>query len=131
DLRIEAYRRLAAVTTPDEVEAIRTEWQDRYGPVPEPGEGLLSVASLRAECSRLGIREIVVNDGGGFGGPALMARLSPVVLKESQKIRLKRLVPKAVHKPDDTLVLPLARKSDPGGDLVTALRELVPRSDDQ
>ena len=131
DLRIEAYRRLAAVTTPEEVVAIRTEWQDRYGPVPEPGEGLLSVALLRAECSRLGIRDIVVNDGGGFGGPALMARLSPVVLKESQKIRLKRLVPKAVHKPDDTLVLPLARKSDPGGDLVTALRELVPPTEDQ
>ena len=34
DLRLEAYRRLAAVTTEAEVEDIRNEWQDRYGPVP-------------------------------------------------------------------------------------------------
>jgi transcription-repair coupling factor (superfamily II helicase) len=131
ELRIEAYRRLAAVTTPEAVEAIRREWQDRYGPVPEPAEGLLSVALLRSECSRLGIREIVVNDGPGFGGPVLMARISPVVLKDSQQVRLKRVAPKAVYKADYTLVLPLARRSDPGGDLVTALRELVPPPDHQ
>src|SRR3954454_24685642 len=34
DLRLEAYRRLAAVTTESEVDDIRNEWQDRYGPVP-------------------------------------------------------------------------------------------------
>jgi TRCF domain len=34
ELRLEAYRRLASVTTQAEVDDIRTEWQDRYGPVP-------------------------------------------------------------------------------------------------
>ncbi|MEI8239816.1 MAG: transcription-repair coupling factor, partial [Actinomycetota bacterium] len=33
ELRLEAYRRLAAVTTQAEVDDIRTEWEDRYGPV--------------------------------------------------------------------------------------------------
>ena len=33
--RLEAYRRLAAVTTPAEVDDIAAEWVDRYGPVPD------------------------------------------------------------------------------------------------
>ena len=37
ELRLEAYRRLAAVTTHAEVDDIRAEWEDRYGPVPGAG----------------------------------------------------------------------------------------------
>ena len=39
ELRLEAYRRLAAVTTPAQVDDIRTEWEDRYGPLPPAGRG--------------------------------------------------------------------------------------------
>ena len=39
ELRLEAYRRLAAVTTDAEVDDIRAEWVDRYGPVPAAGRG--------------------------------------------------------------------------------------------
>ncbi len=48
ELRLEAYRRLAAVTTIAGVDDIRAEWEDRYGPVPEPAEALLAIARLRA-----------------------------------------------------------------------------------
>src|SRR3546814_10206834 len=48
ELRLEAYRRLAAVTTDAEVDDIRAEWEDRYGPLPPEAEELLSVARLRA-----------------------------------------------------------------------------------
>ncbi len=34
ELRLEAYRRLAAVTTEAEVDDITAEWEDRYGPIP-------------------------------------------------------------------------------------------------
>src|SRR5205085_3179264 len=60
ELRLEAYRRLAAVTTASEVDDIRAEWEDRYGPVPAPAEALLTVGSLRAECHRLGIRDVSI-----------------------------------------------------------------------
>ena len=36
DVRMEAYRRLAAVTTNEDVDDIRAEWEDRYGPPPAP-----------------------------------------------------------------------------------------------
>ena len=51
DVRMEAYRRLAAVTTADDVDDVRAEWDDRYGPPPPPAEALLDVARLRAECA--------------------------------------------------------------------------------
>src|SRR5580765_958338 len=63
ELRLEAYRRLAAVTSEREVDDIRAEWEDRYGPVPQPAVALLEVARLRAECARLGIREVNVTKG--------------------------------------------------------------------
>ena len=56
ELRLEAYRRLAAVTTQAEVDDIRAEWLDRYGPVPPAAEALVAVAHLRAECVRTGVR---------------------------------------------------------------------------
>src|SRR4029079_18815635 len=70
ELRLEAYRRLAAVTTDAEVDDIRTEWEDRYGPVPNPAVARLPAARLRAECHRTGIREVNVSRGPGMGGPS-------------------------------------------------------------
>jgi transcription-repair coupling factor (superfamily II helicase) len=121
DLRIEAYRRLAVVTTPGEVDDIAAEWADRYGPPPPPADALLRVARLRAECARIGIRELTVAKG--------VARMSPITLKLSQRVRLERRHPKAVYKEDlAQLILPLhsAPRADPADLLVAVLQELVP-----
>jgi transcription-repair coupling factor (superfamily II helicase) len=128
DLRIEAYRRLATVTTHEQVDDIEAEWLDRYGPLPDPAQALLRIAHLRAECARLGVREVAVVSGGtGLGGPVYTARMSPVTLKASQKVRLGRLAPKAVYKEDASqLVLPLPRAADPAEALTVLLSELVP-----
>ncbi|MBI2710873.1 MAG: transcription-repair coupling factor [Actinobacteria bacterium] len=127
DLRLEAYRRLAAVTTEQEVVDIRAEWEDRYGPVPEPAARLLDVARLRAECSRLGVRELNVTKGPAFGGPAHTARISPLELRTSQQMRLGRLFKGAVYKAEQRLVvLPVPKTPDLAGTLVDLLGQLVP-----
>ena len=119
DVRIEAYRRLAVVTTQAEVDDIQAEWVDRFGPVPPPAEALLRVAELRAECARSGIREVAVAKG--------MARLSPVQLRTSQTVRLQRKWPKSVYKEDvGLLILPVPPRLDPAEFLVAALGELYP-----
>ncbi|MBV9412940.1 MAG: transcription-repair coupling factor [Acidimicrobiia bacterium] len=119
ELRLEAYRRLAAVTTQEEVDDIEAEWVDRYGPVPKAAEALLAVAQLRAECVRAGVREVTVAKG--------TARLAPLVLATSRRIRLQRLYKEGVYKEDlEQLVLPLPRGTDPAPYLVELLRELVP-----
>ena len=48
DLRMEAYRRLAAVMTMTDVEDVAAEWADRYGPPPPPAAALLAVGRVRA-----------------------------------------------------------------------------------
>ncbi|MBV8303507.1 MAG: transcription-repair coupling factor [Acidimicrobiia bacterium] len=119
ELRLEAYRRLAAVTTQAEVDDIQAEWLDRYGPVPSTAEALLAVARLRAECVRAGVREVTVARG--------TARIAPLALATSRRIRLQRLYKEAVYKEDlEQLVLPLPRGTDPAPYLVEVLRELVP-----
>ena len=122
ELRLEAYRRLAAVTSESEVADIRAEWEDRYGPLPEPAEALLMVGSLRAECNRLGLTDMQITTS--------QARLSPIELKLSESMRLKRLVRDAIVKEDQRqLVVPIPRTKDPATFLVTFLRELIPTPD--
>ncbi len=119
DVRMEAYRRLAAVTDPAAVDDIREEWLDRYGPLPPPAEALLGVASLRAECVRVGITGLSVQKG--------RARMSPVSLKESQKVRLRRLAPKAVVSADGELMVPVDGPQEEIADRLRGfLRELIP-----
>ncbi|HEV7686538.1 MAG TPA: transcription-repair coupling factor, partial [Acidimicrobiia bacterium] len=127
DLRMEAYRRLAAVMLHSDVDDVAAEWADRYGPPPPPAAALLAVARLRAECVRLGMRDVAVQKGS--------VRLFPLELRESQKLRLKRLAPKALVKSNDEIVLPLAAQGPVGSKqdglkvvegLLTMLGELVP-----
>jgi transcription-repair coupling factor (superfamily II helicase) len=119
ELRLEAYRRLAAVTTPAQVADIRAEWTDRYGPLPPPAEALLTVGSLRAECHRLGLTDVTI--------AAEQARLGPIELKLSEATRLRRLARDAKWKEDARqLVVPIPRKAEPAGFLVDFLRQLIP-----
>jgi transcription-repair coupling factor (superfamily II helicase) len=131
DARLEAYRRLAAVQSRDEVTDIAEEWRDRYGPLPEPAEALLEVGRLRAECLRLGITEVVVvpaRSGAGAMGRAT-ARLAPLALAMSATVRLRRLAPRAVYKEAaQQLVVPLSRPKEAARELAELLAELVPTS---
>ncbi|HKE76741.1 MAG TPA: transcription-repair coupling factor [Acidimicrobiales bacterium] len=127
ELRLEAYRRLAAVTTESEVDDIRAEWEDRYGPVPDPAAALLEVARLRAEAARLGIREINVVKVTGIGAAVWTARMTPVKLKVSEEVRLKRLVPKGIYKAEmGQLVIPVKGGRGVATELVDLLAELFP-----
>ena len=100
ELRLEAYRRLSMATSISEIDDLRSEWQDRYGPLPGVAESLLNIAVLRSECVRVGVREITVTGD--------RARLSPVELKVSETLRLSRLARDAKYKQDQSqLILPL------------------------
>jgi transcription-repair coupling factor (superfamily II helicase) len=101
------------------VNDIQAEWTDRYGPPPEPAKALLRVARLRAECVRTGVREVTVAKD--------VARLSPLALKTSQRIRLQRVARDSVYKEDlAQLVVPIRRGGDPSEVLTDLLGALVP-----
>ena len=127
ELRLEAYRRVAAALLPDEVDDVAAEWADRFGPVPEVAQTLLDAARLRCECLRTGVREVTVAKGPGFGGPKWVARLSPVELRASRRVRLERLYPKATYQETTgLLVLPVESAAAACETLIAALRDLVP-----
>ena len=128
DLRLEAYRRLAAVTTPGEVDDIAgrvgSTATDRCPPA---AQALLDVARLRAECVRTGIRDVTVTKGSGFGGPRYVARLSPLVLPASKVVRLERLHRGSVVKPAIEQVLLAVKAADSSAaEVRAALVDLVP-----
>ena len=123
EMRLEAYRRLMAVESHENVADIRTEWEDRYGPVPAAAEALLRVASLRAECHRLGLRELTV--------AGLRVRMGPLHLKGSERMRLQRIAKTAVHREEvGLLTLELPKNVAPVDYLLEFFAELRPVESD-
>ncbi|MBW3577002.1 MAG: transcription-repair coupling factor [Actinobacteria bacterium] len=95
-LRLDLYRRIAAVGDAAGVKALREELADRFGRLPPPAERLLNVAALKAALRRWGITEVVLLGGAATAGPARrVLRASPVHLTDSQQVRLQRLHPRA------------------------------------
>ncbi len=60
--KLELYRRIARVTFDEDVEAVRRDLLDRFGPLPPPVERLLEVARLRLAAERAGIGSISRED---------------------------------------------------------------------
>jgi transcription-repair coupling factor (superfamily II helicase) len=130
DLRLDAYRRLAAVRSTADVDDIATEWVDRFGPVPAPASALLQVAYLRAECVRTGVTEVTVTKSPALSGGGLLSTIRPITLPQSKQMRLARLYKGAVYRETESeLRLPVSGGPELAADLVTALRELVPPVD--
>ncbi len=96
-LRLEAYRRLAGAYDDSAIEAVRQELADRYGPLPDPVERLLLVARFRAYARQFGLTEVSVQGS--------QVRFAPLDLRESQTMRLQRLYPRSVVKPQTSTVL--------------------------
>ncbi|HEY6635461.1 MAG TPA: transcription-repair coupling factor, partial [Acidimicrobiia bacterium] len=101
ELRLEAYRRLAATSTNSEVDDVVVEWQDRFGELPPEAISLISLARLRVEAIRVGLDEIVKLRNE--------IRMGPVDLKPSQEVRLQRLRRGAVLRAGEGVVFIPAR----------------------
>ena len=84
-LRLEAYRKLAAVGSEGDLEAVRAELDDRYGEPPTPVTNLFEVARFRMLARGAGLTEV------SLAGNTI--RFAPVELPESAQLRLQRLYP--------------------------------------
>lgn len=61
-LRVDLYRRIAALATREKTEQLRGELRDRFGPLPPATRNLLQVADIRIAASEAGFREVNVRD---------------------------------------------------------------------
>jgi transcription-repair coupling factor (superfamily II helicase) len=103
-LRLEAYTRIAAIDSVDDIDAVRDELTDRYGPPPQPVLNLLAVARLRARARRAGLTDIAQQGS--------QIRFSPVELPESREVRVQRLYPRTLLKPTVRTMLVPAPKAE-------------------
>jgi transcription-repair coupling factor (superfamily II helicase) len=116
-LRLQAYRSIAAASSEQDVAAVREELTDRYGPLPEAVENLLLVAGLRMLARACGVTDITLQGNN--------IRFGPVELRESQELRLKRIYPGSVLRQTARQVLvPKPRPAKIGGKPVVG-RELL------
>ena len=106
-LRLEAYTRIAAVDSAEDLAAVRAELTDRFGPPPEPVLSLLAVARLRAHARHAGLTDITLQGNH--------VRFSPVALPESREVRVQRLYPRTLLKPGVRTMLVPVPKAVPGG----------------
>lgn len=96
--RLELYKRISAVRDAAGVKDVREELTDRFGPLPEPAERLVTIAAVKAAIRRWGITEVTIT-------PKDKLRVSPVQLRDSQIVRLQREHPDAVLRSDQGLLL--------------------------
>jgi transcription-repair coupling factor (superfamily II helicase) len=93
------YKRLAEVRADEDVDLLREEMVDRYGEPPIEVQSLLFVALFRARARRAGIKEVTLAGRN--------VRFAPVVLPDSRVVRLQRMYPKSILKPQvETLLVP-------------------------
>jgi transcription-repair coupling factor (superfamily II helicase) len=81
-VRLGLYRRIGALATDGETEAMAAELVDRFGPLPEEVENLLQVMALKRGCREAGVEKLEAGPkgmvvgfrGNSFGNPAGLVR---------------------------------------------------------
>lgn len=90
DARLEAYRRLAQVSSLEELQDLASEWADRYGALPPAAQGLLELSELRLAAVSMGVSSIVVQPAKVGVRSKPLVKISPLELSLSQQMRLRR-----------------------------------------
>jgi transcription-repair coupling factor (superfamily II helicase) len=63
--RLVLYKRISNTETKDDLRELQVEMIDRFGLFPEPVKTLFSVAELKQQAEKLGVKKIEANAGGG------------------------------------------------------------------
>jgi transcription-repair coupling factor (superfamily II helicase) len=107
-LRLEMYQRLAAVRDEDGIAELVEELHDRYGEIPQAVLNLIEVAKFRNHARRAGLHDVTLQGN--------MIRFGPVELPDSKVMRLNRLYPKSLVKPQlHTILVPRPATRPVGG----------------
>ncbi|MCC6737520.1 MAG: transcription-repair coupling factor [Planctomycetia bacterium] len=117
-VRIELYRRICKAKSREELDAVKTEFHDRFGPPPEPVQSLLTIAEVRVGASKHDLSTI------GQGGTRIVAKFRIRATAEM----LKAKFPGRVRIVDDTNlhIVPEPETSDPRKLLALARETLDP-----
>jgi len=62
-IKMEIYKKIASIFTEVDLESLRAELVDRFGPLPEEAESLLALAEIRVICRKLSIANLKERGG--------------------------------------------------------------------
>jgi transcription-repair coupling factor (superfamily II helicase) len=93
--RLAFYKRLASAASDAEVDDLRAELLDRFGPPPEPAERLLDIVRLRVAARALGAERVEAGEGRALltfspATPLRPERLVQVIQRSRGRIAMKR-----------------------------------------
>jgi transcription-repair coupling factor (superfamily II helicase) len=94
--KIDLHRRIAMAAALEDIDALRDEIADRFGPLPAAVEALLSVQRVRVKLRAAGASRIAVTSG--------RVTIGPVSLTSAQLRALREAQPKAAYAGGDRLV---------------------------
>ncbi len=102
DTKLDLYRRLARAESPDEIDGLRSELRERFGPLPVETETLLDMARLRVLGATLGIQHILIRGDEArvtfrAGVAPRMAKLSTALDDVQLVAEVRRTVPLALR----------------------------------
>src|SRR5439155_700814 len=61
-LRIRAYRDIAEITTHEQLDRLRCDWRDRFGPFPPTVDNLFLLAEMKLAAAKSGVSRVEVRD---------------------------------------------------------------------
>jgi len=60
---MEVYKKIASISTQEELDRVYSELLDRFGPIPDEVQSLLALAEIRIICGRLSIASLKEKQG--------------------------------------------------------------------
>jgi transcription-repair coupling factor (superfamily II helicase) len=117
--RLSLYKRISQIQSGDEIQRLREEVRDRYGPLPASVDGLLSYAALRLRAEALGLLQ------ADLAGPTLHLRFGgETSLAPESLVNVIRSIPGASLTPHGVLRVPLTATAGPLQSLDSLLQHL-------
>jgi transcription-repair coupling factor (superfamily II helicase) len=89
-LRLVLYKRIASSRAREELDELKVEMIDRFGPLPPYAQSLFRTAYIKLRAAELGIRKIDAGAGSGY-----------ITFEETNKIDAKRVLKLIQGKPKD------------------------------
>jgi transcription-repair coupling factor (superfamily II helicase) len=98
EAKLDLYRRLARAASPGDIDQLRDEIRERFGPLPEEAETLLDMARLRVVGAALGLQHVLVRGNEArltfrAGAQPRMARLTAALDDVQLSADVRRTVP--------------------------------------
>lgn len=96
--KMELYKKIASINTNGHLSAVAEEMEDRFGPVPEEVQSLLSLAKIRIICNKLSISSLKEKQGMAMiefskVAEVSMDKLMKLIRTNSDRVKLDPLKP--------------------------------------